>query len=71
MRAPPPLNVGVFSWFLIHLALVVLTFCLKQKKIKKIKTYEFEPSTGHNVKPPKSKPLAMNPCGLLTWTAIV
>lgn len=35
--APPPLNVGVFSWFLIHLALVVLAICLKNKKIRKEK----------------------------------
>ena len=29
--APPPLDEGTFSWFLKHLALALLAFCLKQK----------------------------------------
>jgi hypothetical protein len=30
-----PLDVDLFSWFLIHLALALLVFCLIQKKFKK------------------------------------
>lgn len=34
--ASPPLGVGLFSWFLIHLRLAMLAFYLKKKKMEAI-----------------------------------
>ena len=34
--APPPLGVDAFSWFLMHLALAMLAFYLKKKKMEAI-----------------------------------